>query len=118
MDKSDIIEKYINILGNDCVITDGDTMLKTKCIITQLWKRNKTVFEPKNTPIGLTRNDFFQLIIPHSCDISNMGSSADITINGKSYYFVKHEPFYVSDVLHYHFCVVKEIDEEESYVFK
>lgn len=118
MDKSRIIEKYIFALGNECVITDNENEMKTKCILTPLWKQNKTFFEPKNTQIGLTRDDYYKVIIPKSCDISELDEKSTLRVNGKEYYFVKHEPVYVSGVLHYHFCIAKEIYKGDDYVFE
>lgn len=118
MNKTSIIEKYIALLGNDCLIAkqNGDR-INTKCIITQLWKQNKTNFEAEHTEIGRAIDDYYKLILPSSCDMSNVDENDTIYINGKAYYFIKHEPIYVSNVLHYYYCIISDVYEEGDYVF-
>ncbi len=119
MDKSNMIEKYISLIGNNCKITYGsDVEVNTKCVLNQLWKKNKTVFEPDHSKVGLVSEDYYMLILPKSCDSRCFHEKAVLSIHDKNYYFIKYEPIYVSGILQYHYCIVKELFEEDQNVFE
>ncbi|MCR5206860.1 MAG: hypothetical protein K6C14_00095 [Eubacterium sp.] len=115
LDKSETIEKYLKRLGQSVfIIKDGKTT-EVFAVIEQTWKRNKSHFEEKISPIGRYFNRFYIYYGPASYDIRELGDDGYAVIDGEKYYFVQADCVKAGNTVQYFRGVLKKEQGGEGY---
>lgn len=107
-----IIKNQLCRVGNSARLADGDTYsMPFYCTLQQTWRKNKSNFKDKYTPIGTVGTDYYLYIGPFDCDITALSADGMLLQNGQKYEFLKKEAVYVQNQVLYYTGVVRKIAE-------
>lgn len=107
-----VIKHQLCRVGNTARLADGDTLsLPFYCTLQQTWRKNKSNFEDKHTPIGRIGTDYYLYIGPFDRDITALSKHGVLLAGNQKYVFLKKEAVCIRDQVLYYTGVVKKIVE-------
>ena len=81
------------------------------CTLQQTWRKNKSNFTDRQTPIGRVDKDFYLYIGPFDRNILELPEDAVLETGDRSYYFIKREAVCMGGQLLYYTGVMKRLQE-------
>ncbi len=107
-----LIEKY----AKSCTVTtENGTVITTKVMAEQLWKKDKVRFETTPSRIGYNQKNYIKCIF--TLDVTSFGKNDIMTLMGKRYYFINSSPACVGDEVIYYSAVLREAIKGDEDVF-
>ena len=107
-----IIKNQLTRAGNSaCLVTGAGRSLPFFCTLQQTWRKNKSNFTDRQTPIGRVDKDFYLYIGPFDRNILELPEDAVLETGDRSYYFIKREAVCMGGQLLYYTGVMKRLQE-------
>ena len=107
-----IIKNQLTRAGNSaCLVTEAGRSLPFFCTLQQTWRKNKSNFTDRQTPIGRGDKDFYLYIGPFDRNILELPEDAVLETGDRSYYFIKREAVCMGGQLLYYTGVMKRLQE-------
>lgn len=107
-----IIKNQLTRAGNSaCLVTGAGRSLPFFCTLQQTWRKNKSNFTDRQTPIGRVNKDFYLYIGPFDRNILELPEDAVLETGDRSYYFIKREAVCMGGQLLYYTGVMKRLQE-------
>ena len=105
-----IIKNQLTRAGNSaCLVTGAGRSLPFFCTLQQTWRKNKSNFTDRQTPIGRVDKDFYLYIGPFDRNILELPEDAVLETGDRSYYFIKREAVCMGGQLLYYTGVMKRL---------
>lgn len=107
-----MIEKY----SHSCTITTKNgSVITSRVMAEQLWRRDKVRFEAYPTDIGFNQKNY--IIGIFTLDVTGFGRDDILTLMGTDYYFIKSSAVVVGDEILYYTAVLREAVKGDKDVF-
>lgn len=115
IDKSKLIEKYINKLGNTVHIEQEDgTVTEGKALIQNAWTRQHLRYDRHAAQPGRYSSRYWLYLGPPSLDITALTENDTLHCEQSAYYFIQSEAVKVGGRVQYYRGVLKKTEEEDD----
>ena len=107
-----MIEKY----SHSCTITTKNgSVITSRVMAEQLWRRDKVRFEAYPTDIGFNQKNY--IIGIFTLDVTGFGRDDILTLMGTDYYFIESSAVVIGDEILYYTAVLREAVKGDKDVF-
>lgn len=113
--KSKLIEKYINLLGNTIQVKKDDgAVLNGKALIQNAWTRQHLRYDRHAAQPGRYGSRYWLYIGPSSLDITALSENDTLYYEHHPFYFIQAEAVNVGDHVQYYRGILKRTEEEDD----
>lgn len=103
MDKANVIKKQLDKAGRCVYLKDGEWIsTPVRAVISHLWRKKSTAFEPKYTELGVSGDEYYLYIGPYNHDITSLTNNAVLLVDNERYGFKRADAvFFGKEVIYY-----------------
>lgn len=116
MNQEFIIKKQIEIAGQEVHFReDGWNSAPFRAVVTHLWRRKSSDFEPKFTEIGSAYSQYYLYIGPSDHNITLLSDEAVLVMNGDKYEFKCKDAVFFNNKVIYYTGILRVLKENGNY---
>ena len=110
-----IIESQLSRIGSDAYVYDGERVFPpVRCMISHLWRRKSTAFEPTYTELGRLSREYYLYIGPASFDILSLSEDAYVIFAGNRFSFRNRDAVTVGGRVVYYTGILRKTGKESE----
>ncbi len=116
MNQEFIIKKQIEMAGKEVRFSEyGWDSAPFRAVVTHLWRRKSSDFEPKFTEIGAAYSQYYLYIGSSEHDITSLSDDALLVMDGEKYEFKCKDAVFFDNRIIYYTGILRALKENSDY---